>query len=73
MYAEITATFRYGRDDLDVLGINFKKDLYTVGFYDKFTAVQVYRLSLQFFNLQFNLSLQLFSTEIQILNFAVDC
>ena len=32
MYAEIIATFRYGRDDLDVLGINFKKDLYTVRF-----------------------------------------
>ena len=30
MYAEIIATFRYGRDDLDVLGITFKKDLYTV-------------------------------------------
>ncbi|XP_063681975.1 beta-arrestin-1-like isoform X2 [Bolinopsis microptera] len=35
VYAEITATFRYGRDDLDVLGINFKKDLYT-------DAMQVY-------------------------------
>lgn len=35
VYAEIIATFRYGRDDLDVLGINFKKDLYT-------DAMQVY-------------------------------
>ena len=37
VYAEITATFRYGRDDLDVLGINFKKDLYTVRFSCMFT------------------------------------
>jgi len=35
VYAEIIATFRYGRDDLDVLGITFKKDLYT-------DAMQVY-------------------------------
>lgn len=28
VFAHVLATFRYGRDDLDVLGLNFRKELY---------------------------------------------
>ena len=28
VYAHILAAFRYGREDLDVLGLTFRKDLY---------------------------------------------
>lgn len=28
VYGHILAAFRYGREDLDVLGLNFRKDLY---------------------------------------------
>lgn len=28
MYAHVLAAFRYGREDLDVLGLTFRKDLF---------------------------------------------
>lgn len=28
VYAHVLAAFRYGREDLDVLGLTFRKDLY---------------------------------------------
>jgi len=28
VYAQVLAAFRYGREDLDVLGLTFRKDLY---------------------------------------------
>lgn len=28
MYGHVLAAFRYGREDLDVLGLTFRKDLY---------------------------------------------
>ena len=30
VFAQVLAGFRYGRDDLDVLGLNFRRDLIDV-------------------------------------------
>lgn len=30
MYVTLTCAFRYGRDDLDVIGLTFRKDLYVL-------------------------------------------
>ncbi len=30
MFAQVVAGFRYGREDLDVLGLNFRRDLIDV-------------------------------------------
>jgi len=35
VFAQVLAAFRYGREDLDVLGITFRKDLYV-------SSLQVY-------------------------------
>ena len=32
VFAQVMAGFRYGRDDLDVLGVNFRRDLIDVRF-----------------------------------------
>ena len=32
VFAQVLAGFRYGRDDLDVLGLNFRRDLIDVSF-----------------------------------------
>ena len=32
VFAQVMAGFRYGRDDLDVLGLNFRRDLIDVRF-----------------------------------------
>lgn len=30
MYVTLTCAFRYGRDDLDVIGLTFRKDIYVL-------------------------------------------
>ena len=34
VFAQVLAGFRYGREDLDVLGLNFRRDLIDVSFYN---------------------------------------
>ena len=41
MYATLVAAFRYGREDLDVLGLTFRKDLISQQFQVFFITMRI--------------------------------
>ena len=52
VYAHVLAAFRYGREDLDVLGLTFRKDLFLVSYAENITR---FLLHLQFRSFRCNI------------------